>query len=182
MRRLRLSAGAAVVLLASTLFVGAAGTSATASETPVASSNGQVVPAGFGTITQRKVVNSSKTTNYVDKSRQIARCTVATAGLSCSINRTASATRTVNVALGMSRADISAQLGFSSADTVSVGVTCSSGALKAGQSLVAYSVGSRHQYKVNKVVARNGVFLSNETSGWLYAFNPYSAGISCQVV
>lgn len=181
MRRLRFSAGAATVLLASSLLVGAATAPAVASEGPSVSSVGQAVPA-FGTITQRKVVNNSKTTNYVDKSRQIARCTIATAGLSCSINRTAAATRTVNVGLGMSRDAISAQLGFSSAETVSVGVTCSSGAMKKGQSLVAYSVGSRHKYKVNKIVARSGVVLSNETSGWLYAFNPYTAGISCQVV
>lgn len=182
MRRLRFSAGAATVLLASSLLVGAAAAPAVASEGQSISSARQAVPAGFGTITQRKVVNKSKTTNYVDKSRQIARCTIATAGLSCSINRTASATRTVNVGLGMSRDAISAQLGFSSATSVSVGVTCSSGPMKKGQSLVAYSVGSRHKYKVNKIVARSGVVLSNETTGWLYAFNPYSAGISCQVV
>lgn len=139
------------------------------------------VPA-FGTITQLKVVNKSSYGGYVDKTRRIAHCNVQTNGLGCSINRTASATRTVQLSLGISRGAVASQLGFSSATSVSVAVTCSAASLKKGQTLVAYSVGSRHKYKVNKKVARSGVVLSNQTSNWLYAFNPHPAGISCRVV
>lgn len=135
----------------------------------------------FGTITQRKVVNQTSTSNYVDRSREIARCSVATAGLSCSINKTSSATRTIDVALGISRGSVASSLGISDSTTVAVSVTCSSGALKKGQSLVAHSMGTRYTYKINKTVARSGVVLSSETSGWLYAFNPSSSGISCRV-
>lgn len=154
------------MLLTCSLLVGGGSGPAIAAGGPVISPEVQAVTA-LGTVTQRKVVSSSKTSNYVDTSRQIARCTIATAGLSCSINRTASATRTVEVGLGMSRAAVASQLGFSSATSVSVGVTCSSGPMKKGQSLVAYSVGSGHKYRINKMVARSGVVLSNETTGWL---------------
>lgn len=136
----------------------------------------------FGTVTQRKVVDQTSTSKYVDRSREIARCSVATAGLSCSINKTSSATRTIDLALGISRASVASTLGISESNTVSVSVTCSSGALKKGQSLVANSMGTRYKYKVSKMVARSGVILSSETSGWLYAFNPSSSGISCRVV
>lgn len=183
----RSSVRAAIALVGASLLVGGFAVPASATEAPVTSraalvAPGNQVPTGLGVITQRKVVSHSKTTNYVDKSRKIAYCNVATTGLSCSINRTASATRTIQVSLGASKDFIASSLGFSSASSVSVGVTCSSGKLKKGQSLVAYSVGSRHKYKVNKIDARSGIILSNQTSGWLYAFNPYKAGISCQVV
>lgn len=139
------------------------------------------VPA-FGSVTQLKVVNKSATKNYIDRSRRIAHCNVQSNGLGCSINRTSSATRTIQLSLGISRGAVASQLGISSANSVSVAVTCTAQTMKKGQTLVAYSVGTRHKYQVNKKTARSGFVLSNSTSGWLYAFNPYSAGISCRVV
>lgn len=71
-------------------------------------SGSPVGPTPMSVITGYKLVSVSKAGNYVDRSREIARCNVATTGLSCSINKTSSATRTIDLALGMSRAGVAA--------------------------------------------------------------------------
>ena len=137
----------------------------------------------FGVVTQLKVVEKSRVSrNYINTRQEIGSCRALSAGVGCAINHTASATRSINLALGISRSVVAGSLGISASDTRSVGVTCNAPELKRSQRLVAYPAGDRYRYKVNKMTARSGVILSNTTSGWLYAFDPHPAGMACRIV
>lgn len=134
-------------------------------------------------ITVRKVISKTTlSTKYTDKSRQVSRCTVLTAGATCSITQGKSASRTIQTALGASRAFVAADLSISVDNTVSLSAQCNSPALKAGQSWVAWAQGTRYQYKIQTTELVGGKPVpgsSPKTSGWLYAFNPNPAYISC---
>ena len=86
-----------------------------------------------------------------------------------------SATRTVQLALGASRDNISAQLSLSSATTQSVTVGCTSPAMTAGTVWTAWPRGNLWQHRINKRVhekGSDGMDYGGETSGPLKAFDP----------
>jgi hypothetical protein len=147
----------------------------------------QVSPMSFPRpplpITSRKVISKTTlSTRYTDKSRQIARCTVFTAGATCSISKGKSASRTIQTALGASRAFVAADLSISVDNTVTLSAACESPSLKAGQSWAAWGQGTRYQYKIQTKELVGGKPVpgsSPKTSGWLYAFSPNPAYISC---
>lgn len=91
------------------------------------------------------------------------------AGGTCSINTTASATRTIETSLGVTRATVAASIGISSASTVSLGVSCNSPVFSnSGQRYTAFPAGTMYYYTISS---------GGQTSGILSAFNP--TGIAC---
>ncbi|MGW0737083.1 hypothetical protein [Streptomyces sp. NPDC002851] len=126
-----------------------------------------------------KVIKKTATKNYTNTKNEIARCTAQSAGMTCTINKTASATRTIDAGFGMSRGAVAGSLNISSAKTQSVSVTCSA-PVKKGKSLVAYPIGTRYKYKIEKHITTPLDYVAG-TSGWKYAFNPSAAKVSCKV-
>jgi len=131
----------------------------------------------YSTVVQKKIYQ-----HFTFTSKEIARCAAVTPGLTCTIHKTASATRTIQLDLGLSRAAVAAHLQISSAATQSVSVQCTSGKLKAGQVLVAYSVGTRYTYKIERHMTSPPYDYVIGTSSLLSAFDPSPAGISCRVL
>ncbi|WP_143938863.1 hypothetical protein [Tessaracoccus rhinocerotis] len=121
-----------------------------------------------------KVVDKSKTLNYVNRGQVLASCKALNTGVTCSISKGASSTRTVQLGMTMKRAEITGSLGISSAATVSVNVTCTSPTMYSGQVFKAFPMGERHRYKVQRES-----LLGIEKTGWLYAFNPTVNGFAC---
>lgn len=126
-----------------------------------------------------KLISKSKQTNYTNRKDEIARCTAQTKGMTCMINKTASATRTIDAGFGLSRGAVAGSLNISQAKTQSVAVTCSS-PVKKGHSLVAYPIGTRYKYKIEKHITTPLDYKAG-TSGWKHAFNPAPAKVSCKV-
>ncbi|MEU4997838.1 hypothetical protein [Streptomyces sp. NPDC021622] len=126
-----------------------------------------------------KVIKKTATKNYTNTKNEIARCTAQSAGMTCTINKTASATRTIDAGFGMSRGAVAGSLNISSSKTQSVSVTCSA-PVKKGKSLVAYPIGTRYKYKIEKHITTPLDYVAG-TSGWKYAFNPSAAKVSCKV-
>jgi hypothetical protein len=131
----------------------------------------------YSTVIQKKTYR-----NFTFTSREIARCVAVTPGLKCEIHKLASATRTIQLDLGLSRAAVAARLQISSAATQSVSVKCTSGNLRAGEALVAYSVGTRYTYKIERHMTSPPYDYVIATSRLLSAFDPSPAGISCRVL
>ncbi|MGI5470004.1 hypothetical protein [Streptomyces sp. CA-132043] len=96
-----------------------------------------------------KLISKTSKKNYTNTKNEIARCTAQTKGMTCMINKTASATRTIDAGFGMSHDGVAASLNISKAKTQSVSVTCSAKVGK-GHSLVAYPIGTRYKYKIEK--------------------------------
>lgn len=112
------------------------------------------------------VLSSNDNTNF---NQVLATCS-ALSGETCSITRSAEATRTVDVALGLSRAFVTAKLNISSASTQKVSVKCSQTMTTTHPRLYAYPAGRQIFYKITA----NG-----RTSGTLMAFNPDPASVFC---
>ncbi|WP_196943025.1 hypothetical protein [Streptomyces sclerotialus] len=127
-----------------------------------------------------KVISKTSKKNYTNTKNEIARCTAQTKGMTCMINKTASATRTIDAGFGLSRDGVAASLNISKAKTQSVSVTCSAKVSK-GHSLVAYPIGTRYKYKIEKHITTPLDYKAG-TSGWKYAFDPAPAKVSCKVI
>lgn len=175
----------AVILLASVCLILVPGTqfasAATGSdETSLVGQSGETVEPNDTDVQPNapfafyKVVDKSKTSNYANRSQTLASCKALNTGVTCTIAKSASSTRTVQLGMTMKRQDITASLGFSSAATVGVTVSCTSPTMMSGQVFKAFPLGERHRYKVQRES-----LLGVEKTGWLYAFNPYSNGFSC---
>ncbi|MGW1793640.1 hypothetical protein ACWCO0_23125 [Streptomyces tubercidicus] len=126
-----------------------------------------------------KVIKKSHKGNYTNRKNEIARCTAQTKGMTCMINKTAAATRTIDAGFGLDRGGVAASLNISDAKTQSVSVICSS-PVKKGHSLVAYPIGTRYTYKIEKHIT-TPIDYKAGTSGWKHAFNPAPAKVSCKV-
>ncbi|WP_157847691.1 hypothetical protein [Streptomyces violens] len=127
-----------------------------------------------------KLINKTAKKNYTNTKNEIARCTAQTKGMTCMINKTSSATRTIDAGFGLSRNGVAASLNISKAKTQSVSVTCSAKVSK-GHSLVAYPIGTRYKYKIEKHITTPLDYKAG-TSGWKYAFDPAPAKVSCKVI
>lgn len=91
-------------------------------------------------------------------------------GSTCTIAKTTSATRTVDLALGMTRSWVTGKLSISSASTVSTTVSCSRTMSTKYSRLVGYPMGKQIFY----TITANG-----RTSGTLMAFDPAPNSMDC---
>jgi hypothetical protein len=126
------------------------------------------------------IEKTTVSTRYIDRAASISSCSVGTAGARCTIAKGKSASRSIQLTLGLTRKIVSGALGFSADSSVTTTVSCSSPTMKVGQVWRAYAVGTRHKYKAKKVTMVGYLVASTETSGWLYAFNPQPADIHCE--
>lgn len=137
-------------------------------------------PNAIPPVYTREVINKSKVSNsYVNRSNRLGSCTVGSTGSVCTISRTESATRSIDLSLGITRGAVSASLGISAAQSVSTAVSCTSPAMNAGQTWSAYPRGDRWSYNVRKKTILGGSVVNTETSGTLYAFNPRANDVYC---
>jgi hypothetical protein len=127
-----------------------------------------------------KVISRSSTGSYVG-SQKLASCGSRTSAMSCSLNKGSSATRTIGLSFGATRSWAAGQLNISSASTQNVSVTCSKRNVPKGKQLVAFPVGVRYKYKIQRHMTGGGKDYVSGTSGWLYAFNPGPARVSCDI-
>ncbi len=132
------------------------------------------------TVTKYTMIKRSKVTDFVDRRKRLATCSAGNNNTTCTIASGESATRTFQAAFGLKNSWVANQLSISSSSTVTVTVGCSK-RIKKNRKLVAYSIGSRHRYKIRrKTTSAAGTYVS--TSGWKYTFNPYKNGIHCEVI
>lgn len=156
----------------------------TLSLSPLASADegGDAVPMADVYYTQYSVINKSTvSTNWTNRSQVIGSCKVSRSGTSCTISSGTTATVTVATSLGASKALVSGSLGLSAGKSITVNTSCTSPNLSAGETFRAAAVGTRYQYKVRKVTRMDGRVVTDQTSGWLYAFKPNSSRIHCGV-
>lgn len=126
------------------------------------------------------VVNKSIVNGYwTNMGQVIGSCKVGTSGSKCTISSGKSATRTVDLAFGISRGAVTGSLGIKNGSTVSVSTSCSSPPLAAGRVYRAYPIGQKWQYKVKKITHLGVGLTQTQTSGLLTAFNPSSTHIYC---
>lgn len=140
--------------------------------------------------TKYSMLNHTKVTDYVNTSQRLGSCE--NPGRTCTITVGRSSTRTFGLSLGVSKGFVAGSLNISTATTVSVSTSCSAKTPK-GYYLNAYPRGSRHQYKIKRVVTavyspyrasthRASTTAGTTVSGYLHTFNPYKNAISCRLV
>lgn len=120
------------------------------------------------------VVNKTKYTNYTNYSQTLGSCKAASQNVTCTISKSTSSTRTVQVGMSLKRGDVTGSLGISSGTTVGVSVSCTSPKMNVGQVFKAWPLGSKYKYRI-----RRESLLPTEYTGWLYTFNPYTNGFTC---
>lgn len=131
-------------------------------------------------VTNIQVINRAlRSSDYIDRTQRLGDCSVGATGATCSVSVGTSATRTIQLSLGITRAAVASSLGISSSATESVSTTCTSPAMTAGQRWVAYPRGQYWSYQVWSQTTLNGQLVSSSTSGTLYAFNPTKNAVYC---
>ncbi|GIJ52344.1 hypothetical protein Val02_92300 [Virgisporangium aliadipatigenens] len=100
----------------------------------------------------------------------------------CTLTVTLSKSTTITTSFGYTGEGIASQLGFQFNRTVSAAAACTSPKLRSNQQYVAYRLGRQARYKIRRTTySRNRIVV--KTSGWLYAWEPYTgAQIRCYVV
>lgn len=133
----------------------------------------------IGTYTKHEVINKTSKSTY--GSQRLSYCTVGRTGATCTVAKTVTATRSIAVDLGFSRAEVAGKLNVSASNSVSIAVSCTSPKLKAGERWSAYPTGKAFTYKLRSTTYRDtGVVISGPTtSKTLSAFSP-DGGIHCQ--
>jgi hypothetical protein len=125
------------------------------------------------------LVNHTIAKYWTRKAQLLGSCSAVNVGLTCTIARGKSASRTVQVDFSASRGAITAALGISSAYTVETTVSCSAH-INAGQRWGAWPVGSHHKYLVKDTATTSfGATTTNVGTTYKYTFNPYASSISC---
>lgn len=102
--------------------------------------------------------------------------------MNCGLTKGSSATRSIGLEFGATRSWAAGKLNLGSSATQSVSVTCSKQNVPAGKMLVAYPVGTRYKYKIERHMTSGAYDYVTGTSGWLYAFDPGSARVTCDIV
>lgn len=124
-----------------------------------------------------ELINKTATQNQ--RGTVIGSCTITSNGGTCTISSGRTATRTIQVDLGLDRAGVAAKLGISSAASTTVTVGCSSPKMKSGQTWKAWSKGTRYGYRIKTTQYSEGLPVDTKTSRQLSAFNRYSSAIIC---
>lgn len=134
----------------------------------------------IGTYTTHQVINKTSKHTY-NTAQRLSYCDVSRTGATCTISKTASATRSIAVDLGITRSEVAGSLNISASSSVSIAVSCTSPKLNAGERWSAYPNGTAFTYNVKSTTYRDtGVIISGPTtSGKLHAFSP-DGGIHCQ--
>lgn len=137
------------------------------------------VDSDIGTYTKHEMIN--KTSKSGHGSQKLTYCVVARDNATCSVAKTTTATRSIAVDLGFSRAEVAGKLNVSASNSVSVQVSCTSPKLKKGEHWTAYPTGKTYSYKLRSTTYRDtGVVISGPTtSKTLKAFSP-DGGIYCK--
>ncbi|GAA2211828.1 hypothetical protein GCM10009850_072890 [Nonomuraea monospora] len=123
---------------------------------------------------------TSTHTAAVNRDRVLATCSAGKGG-TCSISKSRSVARTIDLGLGVSRGFVAGQLGWSKSSSVTVTAQCTSPVFtKSGQVYRAYPQGIRKRYTITKKTYSYGSkkpkLIRIETTGGV-AFNP--KGVSC---
>lgn len=124
------------------------------------------------------VVDKSVTRGVTDYGQVLATCGTPSRTVTCGINRTESATRTIGVSAGVSRGFVAGKLGISSSRTVSLAISCERKTTSTYPYLAAYVVNDVWSYTVRtkKYDYHTGKLVSTINSKQ-WAYNP--KGIHC---
>lgn len=134
---------------------------------------GVSVAAPASAWTTYKVTEISRSTGRVNMNDMLASCS-GTPGTVCRIERSVSAERRIDLALGVSRGFVAGELNISKASTRTVSVSCSATITSNRPVLRAYPLGTQIFYKVTR--NQNG---TKTTSGTKMAFVPNSSSTFC---
>ncbi|MGN9839768.1 hypothetical protein ACTMTI_16755 [Nonomuraea sp. H19] len=128
----------------------------------------------------KHTVNVSRTyTAAVNFNKVLASCSAGVGG-TCSISKSFSVTRTIQLGLNMSRGAVAAQLGWSEGTSVTVTAQCNSRPFtKGGQVYRAYPQGIKKRYTITKKMYIDGKLKKTTTAGPYEAFSP--KGVSCHL-
>lgn len=140
---------------------------------PEARSAGHDIRAGSDVrVYSYKVINKSTvSTSYINRAVLIGSCKPPVGG-TCSVSRTVTVQRSVQVSLGASVSGVTAGLQLSGSSSVAVAIACNSARGTGSNTLYAYPVGTRYSYKVQKWEHVYNTSRIVSTSGTLYAFQP----------
>jgi hypothetical protein len=133
-----------------------------------------------GNPTVYTMIDKVMTSDYIDTSKVLARCTAVSENIDCSISETVTTSVDVGLALGASREWATAEFRGTWGSSQAVAVTCGQRNVKKGQTLVAHPQGTRYTYRITSGDAL-GV-AERKTSESLTAFNPNPSSIACNVV
>ncbi|MFI7641698.1 hypothetical protein [Nonomuraea sp. NPDC049400] len=110
--------------------------------------------------------------------KQLASCSAGVGG-TCSISKSFSVQRTIQLSLGVTRGFVAGQIGFSKATTQTVTAQCNSKPFtKRGQVYRAYPQGIKKRYNIIRKTYVKGKLTKTTTSAGV-AFNPQ--GVSCSL-
>lgn len=122
-------------------------------------------------------VNVKSTQSGYRSGTLVATCSAGVGG-TCTLSRTVSATRTINLSLNVSRAFVAGKLGWSSASSTSVTASCTSPKFTSSRQIYrGYVQGTRKTYTITRKIYIDGKLSSTTTSGTLIGFNP--TGVAC---
>lgn len=139
---------------------------------------GPATRAAWGTY--HRVISKTSTGSFVG-TQKLASCGSRNTAMNCALNQGSTATRSIGLDLGATRGWAAGQLRINSSSSQNVSVTCSRQKVPKGKQLVAYPVGVRYKYKIEKHLTGGGKDYVTGTSGWLYAFNPGNARVACDI-
>ncbi|MFD6179550.1 MULTISPECIES: hypothetical protein [unclassified Isoptericola] len=123
------------------------------------------------------VVNKSVTREVTSYGQVLATCGTPSRAVTCKINKTRSATRTIGVSSGVSTTFVAGKLGISSSKTVSIAISCSRKTTAKYPYLKAYVVNDVWSYTVRtKKYDAVGRLVKTENSKQR-AYNP--VGVHC---
>lgn len=140
-------------------------------------------PAVTATTYQYKYVSVVKTSNWVNKAKQIGVCQVlkGAGGGKCSITNSYTVATSIQTSFGLSNATVAANIGISATKTVSSSINWTSPKAPVGSSYKAWATGTKVTYKIQKwKVSKAGGITARKlvsTSGTLTSFSPV-VGIS----
>lgn len=135
-------------------------------------------PAVTATTYQYKYVSVVKTSNWVNKAKQIGVCQVikGAGGGTCSITNNYSVSTSIQTSFGLSNSTVAANIGISATKTVSSTINWTSPKAPVGSSYKAWATGTRVTYKIQKwKVSKAGGITARtliSTSGTLTSFSP----------
>jgi len=114
-------------------------------------------------------------TDYLSSGPKLGSCIVSSAGGGCTVTSGKTATRTISVELGYTRAGVAGKLGISSAKSTTITVGCS---WSTKGTHYAYAYGRQYSYRIQEWYDGPTPKLI-ETSDVVHAFDPFSNSIYC---
>ena len=128
--------------------------------------------------TEYKVTELLRSDNQINANEVLASCSGGK-GFECALTSTYSASRTVQVSLGIKASVVVADLSLGSSTVKAHSASCTWTLPTSSSRLIAYPMGQQVFYKVTKKTYSAGNLTSTTTSGTLMAFKPYSGSLFC---